>query len=52
MAIAHRSPAWGNYLLRQAAGRYDFVVGHYGKRTFTPGLMPNLTNACSFGVRS
>ena len=29
MAIAHRSPAWGNYLLKQAAGQYDFVVGHY-----------------------
>ncbi len=29
MAIAHRSPAWGNYLLKRAAGQYDFVVGHY-----------------------
>ena len=29
MAIAHRSPAWGNYLLKQAAGQYDFVVAHY-----------------------
>ncbi len=23
------SPGWGNYLLKQAAGSYDFVVGHY-----------------------
>ena len=29
MPIAHRSPAWGNYLLKRAAGQYDFVVGHY-----------------------
>jgi hypothetical protein len=29
MAIAHRSPAWGNYLLKRAAGHYDFVVAHY-----------------------
>jgi len=29
MPIYHRSPAWGNYLLKRAAGHYDFVVGHY-----------------------
>jgi hypothetical protein len=29
LAIAHRHPGWGNYLLKQAAGQYDFVVGHY-----------------------
>ena len=29
LAIAHESPAWGNYLLKQAAGKYDFVVPHY-----------------------
>ncbi len=29
MAIYHRSPAWGNYLLKRAAGHYDFVVPHY-----------------------
>lgn len=29
LAIHHRSPAWGNYLLKQAAGHYDFVVAHY-----------------------
>lgn len=29
LAIYHRSPAWGNYLLKQAAGHYDFVVPHY-----------------------
>ncbi|MFC1596751.1 hypothetical protein ACFL5Q_02285 [Planctomycetota bacterium] len=29
MPIHHRSPAWGNYLLKQAAGHYDFIVGHY-----------------------
>ncbi len=29
LAISHRSPAWGNYLLKQAAGQYDFVVAHY-----------------------
>lgn len=29
MSIAHRSPSWGNYLLKQAAGHYDFVVPHY-----------------------
>ena len=29
MAIAHRSPAWGNCLLKRGAGQYDFVVGHY-----------------------
>jgi len=29
MPIYHRSPAWGNYLLKQAAGRYDFIVAHY-----------------------
>ena len=23
------SPAWGNYLLKRAAGEYDFVVGHH-----------------------
>ncbi|MCL4205468.1 MAG: hypothetical protein KJ000_23545 [Pirellulaceae bacterium] len=29
MPIHHRSPGWGNYLLKRAAGHYDFVVGHY-----------------------
>ncbi|NLS94338.1 MAG: hypothetical protein GXX96_19435 [Planctomycetaceae bacterium] len=29
MPIHHRSPAWGNYLLKRAAGDYDFIVGHY-----------------------
>ena len=29
LAINHRCPAWGNYLLKRAAGHYDFVVGHY-----------------------
>jgi hypothetical protein len=29
LAIAHRSDAWGNYVLKQAAGHYDFVVAHY-----------------------
>lgn len=29
LSIYHRSPAWGNYLLKRAAGRYDFVVPHY-----------------------
>lgn len=29
MSIYHRSPAWGNYLLKRAAGHYDFVVPHY-----------------------
>lgn len=29
LAIAHRSEAWGNYVLQQAAGAYDFVVAHY-----------------------
>lgn len=29
LAISHRSPAWGNYLLKRAAGHYDFVVAHY-----------------------
>jgi hypothetical protein len=29
MPIDHRSPAWGNYLLKQAAGHYDFIVAHY-----------------------
>ena len=29
MPIEHRSPAWGNYLLKQAAGHYDFIVPHY-----------------------
>jgi hypothetical protein len=29
MPIYHASPAWGNYLLKRAAGDYDFVVGHY-----------------------
>ncbi len=29
LAIHHRSPTWGNYLLKQAAGHYDFVVPHY-----------------------
>lgn len=29
MAINHGSPAWGNYLMKQAAGHYDFVVPHY-----------------------
>lgn len=29
LPIAHDSPAWGNYLLKQAASHYDFVVGHY-----------------------
>lgn len=28
MAIVN-NPSWGNYLLKQAAGAYDFVVGHY-----------------------
>ena len=29
IAIHHRSPAWGNHLLKRAAGQYDFVVAHY-----------------------
>lgn len=29
LEIEHRSPDWGNYLLKQAAGHYDFVVPHY-----------------------
>ena len=29
LAINSRSPAWGNYLLKKAAGHYDFVVPHY-----------------------
>jgi hypothetical protein len=29
MAIYHRSPSWGNYLLKRAAGHYDFIVPHY-----------------------
>lgn len=29
MPINHRSPAWSNYLLKRAAGHYDFVAGHY-----------------------
>ncbi|NLX94586.1 MAG: hypothetical protein GXY83_00265 [Rhodopirellula sp.] len=29
LAIHHRSPGWGNYLLQRAAGHYDFVVPHY-----------------------
>lgn len=29
IAISAGSVAWGNYVLKQAAGSYDFVVGHY-----------------------
>lgn len=29
LPIHHRSPGWGNYVLKQAAGDYDFVVPHY-----------------------
>jgi hypothetical protein len=29
MPIDHRNPAWGNYLMKRAAGHYDFLVGHY-----------------------
>jgi len=29
LPICHRSPPWGNYLLKRAAGHYDFVAGHY-----------------------
>ncbi len=29
IAIASRSQDWGNYVLKQAAGSYDFVAGHY-----------------------
>lgn len=29
LPIHHRNPGWGNYLLKKAAGEYDFVVPHY-----------------------
>lgn len=29
LSIEPASPAWGNGLLKRAAGHYDFVVGHY-----------------------
>lgn len=29
MPIWHRNPAWGNYLLKRAAGDYDCVAAHY-----------------------
>ena len=29
LPIHPRSHPWGNYLLKRAAGHYDFVVGHY-----------------------
>ena len=29
LAIHANSHRWGNYVLKQAAGHYDFVVGHY-----------------------
>jgi len=29
VAINHNSTAWGSYVLKQTAGSYDFVVGHY-----------------------
>lgn len=29
IAVHPGSGAWGNYVLKQAAGRYDFVVGHH-----------------------
>ncbi len=29
LSMDHRSPTWGNYLLKQAAGHYDFAVAHY-----------------------
>jgi len=29
LAIHGRDTAWGNYVLKRAAGEYDFVVGHF-----------------------
>lgn len=29
IAVAGRDTAWGNYVLKRAAGHYDFVVGHF-----------------------
>ena len=51
MPIHHASPAWGNYLLKRAAGHYDFVVGHY--YTFTDVYRASFEDAvlgASYGV--